>query len=1001
MSSMSDNKLKLTGKEYWRSLDQLDDSPEFRKFLEQEFPEVAGEAGNGISRRKFLTLMGASAALAGLAGCRRPVEKIIPYVQQPEEIVPGIPTYYATTMPFGSSAYGLVVECHEGRPTKIEGNKLHPSSLGRSNAFMQAEILNLYDPDRSDKVLHNGVESSWDDFVSFWREQLAQFNETNGEGLAILTEPFSSPTLSRLGKDFKKNFPRALFTAYEPVNDQNILEGIYNATGKREWLRPDYHYDKAKVILALDCDFLQIENEAVTAATRFAEGRRITNDHTEMNRLYAVEPDFTTTGAMADHRMRLPRGAIGEFIAKLILALKDLGLKIPFPGVPSEYDQSPLDSKWIATVAKDLYENQGQSLIVGGRFLSALDHQWIFLINAALENPGKTVDYHAPVDTHLSDHDEFTRLIDDMNAGRFDTVVILGGNPVYWGISDLGFAPALKKVRHTVHLASHVDETSRLIEWHLPKAHFLESWGDTRSLDGTAGAIQPMIEPLLGGRSNIEVLNVVISGKDKRGYDLVRETWRNIIEGNFEKGWRRLLHDGVFAGSSHTPANNIGISYPPIVGLGEYVWPHFKDSLELTFQPSPAVYDGRYANNGWLQELPHPTTKLTWDNAACLSPKTAKESNVENGDVVRLSNEHGEVEIPVWIVPGQANYTVSVSFGYGRTSAGRIGDNVGVNTYPLRPKDNSYFASGVKITKTGKTHKLASTQDHGAMEGRPIVREATLDEYRRNPEFAREMVEHPPLAGIYPEHDYSRGYQWGMSIDLNACIGCNACTIACQSENNIPVVGKDRVLEGREMHWIRIDRYFTGETDNPEMVFMPVACQHCENAPCEQVCPVAATSHDSEGLNVMTYNRCIGTRYCSNNCPYKVRRFNFFNYTKDTPEIVRMAMNPDVTVRFRGVMEKCTFCTQRISRAKIKAKQERRDVRDGEITTACQQACPANAIVFGNINDPKSEVAKSRNQKRGYGLLAELNMRPRNTFLARIRNPHPDLKDHVPGSDEL
>ena len=989
---MSRNKKNLTGKEYWRSLDQLADTPDFRKFLEQEFPEVASDNGSGISRRKFISLMGASLALAGLAGCRRPVEKIIPYVQQPEEVVPGVPNYYATSMPFGSTAYGLVVECHEGRPTKIEGNELHPSSRGRSNGFMQAEILNLYDPDRSQNVLKNGVKSSWKDFVAFWNGQFESIAAARGGNMAILTGEFSSPTLARLARSLRGKLPQAQFITYEPLAE----------AGQSGDYRFDCHYDKANVILALDADFLGTESENIKAASRFADGRRLSDTNDRMSRLYVVEPDMTITGAMADHRLRVPRSAMAGFLSALIYELNGLGVSIPGGSANKLFDQ-----KWLTTVAGELAANRGRSIVIAGR--SFQHNDMIRIINEALGNIGETVTLNtAPVDTastlSFSAANNLKMLEDQIEAGTIKTVICAGCNPVYDSPGGMRLGQLLGKVENLIHFGSHVDETGREAAWHIPRAHFLEGWGDTRSTDDVLGIIQPMIEPLFGGHSDVEFYNLLAGGGDKKGYDIVRETWGEILRGgNFEKTWRRVLHDGVYLSEKsrgsvpRLGSNEIDGAIAALDKAAKGATkPSSADNLEVTFQPSPSLFDGRYGNVGWMQELPHPITKLTWDNAACISPKTARELNLQNGDVVKVSNQNGEIEIPAWIVPGQIDYTISLTCGYGRTAAGRVGNGVGINVYKLRSGVKDYFAAGAKITGTGRRVKLASTQDHGAMAGRPIVREASLDEYRKDPEFAREMVEHPPLEGIYPEHDYSQGYQWGMTIDLNACTGCNACTIACQSENNIPVVGKERVLEGREMHWIRLDRYFTGETDNPEMVFMPVACQQCENAPCEQVCPVAATVHDREGLNVMTYNRCIGTRYCSNNCPYKVRRFNFFNYTKDLPEIVRMAMNPDVTVRFRGVMEKCTFCTQRISRAKIKAKGEGRSVVDGEITTACQQACPAGAIVFGDINNSQSKVAATKMNKRSYGLLAELNLRTRNTFLARIRNPHPDLIDYEP-----
>jgi len=1003
---MSEKMKNLQGKDYWRSLDQLADTPEFRRFLEQEFPGDAPEFSGSLSRRKFLSLMGASLALAGLAGCRRPVEKIVPYVSQPEEIIPGVPNYYATTMPFGSTAYGLIVECHEGRPTKIEGNPLHPSTQGRSNAFMQAEMLNLYDPDRSKRVLHNGVESSWDDFVAFWRDQLVKFEATNGEGLAILTEEFSSPTLYRLASDLRRKFRSHQFAVWSPVADQYLSGYLFGQSNAKFYC--ENLYDKASVILSLDSDFLMTENESIVAAKRFADGRRVDGPDSPMSRLYVVEPDLTATGAMADHRMRMPRGKVNFFVGALALELEKLGVKTGISDLVESSGRHDFDKDWLSALAKDLVANRGRGLIVAGRTQSAMQGV-AAVLNEALGNTGRTVRYRkiesAASLFSRSDMGKVDNIIHKAEGRNIETLIIFGGNPIYDYPGERGFhtfSGAFDEIKNIIHFSTHLNETSEKATWHIPRAHFLESWGDARSDMGSQSIIQPMIEPLYGGHGDAEFLNLLASGEDKKGYDIVRETWREILKGGeFEKKWRRVLHDGVDSENMEpdekrqVDARNLNRSYYDIAmkPTGKTL---SAEILELTFQVSPSLYDGRYANNGWLQELPHPVNKLTWDNAACISPKTAKELGLKNGDVVKVSNVAGEIEIPAWIVPGQADYTVSLAMGYGRTSAGRVGTGVGVDISPLRPNSYTYFSFGAKITKTGKTYKLASTQDHGAMEGRPIVREAGLEEYKKHPEFAKEMVEHPPLVGIYPEHDYSKGYQWGMAIDLSACVGCNACTIACQSENNIPVVGKDRVSEGREMHWIRIDRYFTGETDNPQMVFMPVACQHCENAPCEEVCPVAATVHDKEGLNVMTYNRCIGTRYCSNNCPYKVRRFNFFNYTKDMPEVVRMAMNPDVTVRFRGVMEKCTFCTQRISRAKIKAKLEGRTVKDGDITTACQQACPADAIVFGDINDPESRISKIKKLKRGYDLLAEFNTKPRNNYLARIRNPHPDLKDKEP-----
>jgi molybdopterin-containing oxidoreductase family iron-sulfur binding subunit len=582
-----------------------------------------------------------------------------------------------------------------------------------------------------------------------------------------------------------------------------------------------------------------------------------------------------------------------------------------------------------------------------------------------------------------------------MEEGKISTLIILGGNPVYNAPSDFNFSDVLENVPNSVHLSPGFDETSYKTTWHIPQSHYLESWGDCRATDGTLSVIQPLIAPLYESHDNIEVLSLITSGIEKKSYDVVYENWKNYLQsGDFDQIWRRILHDGVLAD------NQMPIVTPSVNGnaINDYLQRNpirvivpDHNNFEINFNVAPAVYDGRFANNGWLQELPDTISKLAWDNAAFMSQKTADHLGVKNEDVIVLTLEEREMALPVWILPGQAHFTISVAVGYGRTRAGRVGDNVGSSAYTIRSQQSFNVGLGLTVRKTLDTYPLANTQDHGSMEGRPLVREATLEEYSSNPNFAEEMVKHFPLVSLWDEYSYDEGYQWGMSIDLNACTGCNACTVACQSENNIPIVGKEQVKNGREMHWIRLDRYFAGDLDNPEMVHQPVACQHCEMAPCEQVCPVAATVHDDEGLNVMTYNRCIGTRYCSNNCPFKVRRFNFFNYTKDLPEIVHMVQNPDVTIRSRGVMEKCTYCIQRINVVKITAKNENRTVKDGDIQTACQQACPSEAISFGNINDPKSQVVALKQNNRTYDMLAELNIKPRTSYLAKLRNPNPEL----------
>jgi len=989
VSSVND-KAQPDGRQYWRSLDELSGKPEFKDWLHREFPQGASEWNNGWSRRNFLTLMGASLALAGLAGCRRPEEKIVPYVEAPEEIVPGIPLQYATTMTDGVSACGLVVESHEGRPTKIEGNKLHPSSRGKTDARTQAAILDMYDPDRSRFVRHDGAQSTWAEFVTFWQERFVEFDRTKGEGLAVLSEPFSSPSLAGLKREFMSRFPRARWVAWEPVADENIYAGIRLATGRD--YQPVYDYRRAKVVLSLDSDFLLTESEAVAATFGFADGRRVESEKDSMNRLYMVEPLFTTTGAMADHRLRVRAAEVGQFALALAGELQSQGLSIKGLGgvdIPSVPEGG---KSWLTPLAKDLIANRGESLVVAGRRQPAAVQALVVAINEALGNLGQTVTLIEHKDIARSSTADLTALAASMQGGQVSTLLMLGGNPVYNAPVDLDFAGAMKQVAHTIHLSSHVDETSAVVTWHINRAHFLEHWGDARAVDGTVSIIQPMIEPLFDGKSDLELAALIATGRDQRGYDLVRETWRKAIRGDFEPQWRKALHDGVLADSAIKPSGVRIDSGAVKRAINDHHWTTESKDLEVIFHPCYTLGDGRQANNGWLQELPDPITKLSWDNVATMSVQTARDLGVKNENLVTCTLGGREVTLPVWIVPGQTTGTVGIALGYGRTNAGRVGSTVGVNTYTMRSRTAPYFGFGLSVMLTGRSYELANVQDHGAMEGRSIVREATLGEYREHPEFAKEAVEHPPLVSLWDDRPYDKGYQWGMSIDLSTCTGCNACTVACQSENNIPIVGKEQVRNGREMHWIRIDRYFTGDVDQPDMVHQAMGCQHCENAPCEQVCPVAATVHDKEGLNTMVYNRCIGTRYCSNNCPYKVRRFNFFNYTKDYPEIVKMAQNPDVTVRSRGVMEKCSYCVQRINRVKKTAKLEDRTVRDGEIMSACQQACPADAIVFGNVNDPESRVSSLKKRNRDYALLGELNTKPRTTYLAKLRNPNPDIK---------
>jgi len=1010
---------------YWRSLAQIEDRPESRAFLEREFPEGASELPEGVTRREMMMLLGASLSLAGLAGCRRPVEEIVPYVNAPEEVVPGIPRYYATTMPFRRSAYGLIVESHEGRPTKIEGNPSHPSTLGASGSLVQASVLGLYDPDRSPSVTQQGTRRSWSDFAAAWGQLAEAHAADGGAGLAVLSESFSSPTLARLAAGLRARYPRLQWATYEAVSDENRLAGLRSATGRDLDLM--LRLDRASVILALDADPLLTDPEMIRHTRGFAAGRRAgapggapsTGSGQAMNRLYAVEGVYSLTGAMADHRLRLESRQIAPFLAALAarLAPPAAGAGSMAAGVPG------VDPRWIDALAKDLLANRGNGLIVAGERQPAAVHAAVCALNTHLGNTGRTVSYYETTDAALPSVSSLASLVSAMMEGAVRTLVVLGGNPVFDAPADLDFGAAMAKVPHSIALGHTVDETSSRAEWHIPRAHYLESWGDARAVGGTLSVVQPLILPLFGGRSAVEVLGLMAAGQDRPGYDIVRETWQPILgEAEFDRSWNRVLHDGFLAGSA-LPEVVPDLTGEPFAELARAIGSRRGDAgspggLEIVFLPSPWLHDGRFANDGWLQELPDPLTKLAWDNPALVSPETARTLGLASEDVVRLDYAGRALELPVWIQPGMADGVVALTLGYGRLHAGRIGSGVGFDTFTVRASQAPGFDAGVSLTGLGRRHPLSATQEHGSMEGRPIVRESTLAELRSEsasppagadsahagdaprapggggvPGALGVFAEDPHHFSLWKEHTYDQGHQWGMTIDLNSCIGCNACMVACQSENNVPVVGKVQVSKGREMHWIRVDRYFSGEpSGSPEVVFQPVPCMHCEDAPCEQVCPVAATVHDGEGLNVMVYNRCIGTRYCSNNCPYKVRRFNFFNFTKNTPDILQLAMNPDVTVRARGVMEKCTYCTQRINRAKIDAKLAGRALRDGDVKTACQQACPASAIEFGDLRDASSRVVNAKSDPRNYALLDELNTRPRTTYLAKVRNPNPDLE---------
>jgi MoCo/4Fe-4S cofactor protein with predicted Tat translocation signal len=952
------------GPRYWQSLEELAGTEGFQEFLFREFPRQASEwEDDEPGRRKFLKLMGASLALAGLSACtRQPTETIMPYVRAPEEIVPGKPLFFATAMPVSGIATGLLVESHEGRPTKIEGNPEHPASLGATDAFSQASVLSLYDPDRSQTLTHFGDITSWSTFLGQFREALAEQKAKRGAGLRILTETVTSPSLAAQLRGVLADFPAAKWHQYEPAGAHSARAGARMAFG--EAVNTYYRVENAKVILSLDSDFLTSGPGSVRYAREFARGPE------GRPRLYAAESTPTLTGAKADHRFPMRAAEIRQFAANVLGAISGQG-----GGAP-------------VALVNDLKRNSGASLVVAGEGQPPAVHALAHAINHGLGNVGKTVIYTDSIEANPVDQLESLReLVRDMDSGAVEVLVIVGANPMYAAPADLSFAEKFSKVKLRIRLGLYNDETSELCHWHIPETHYLETWGDTRAYDGTVTIQQPLIAPLYAGKSAYELLTAFSDQPERATYDIVKGHWQDRkASADFEAWWRKSVHDGMVADSA-AATKSVSLK------SGWLDAPAPTQGLEIIFRTDPTVYDGRFANNGWLQELPKPLSKLTWDNAALIGPGTAQRLNLQNSDEVELRYGGRTLKTAAWILPGHPPESVTVHLGYGRTRAGRVGNGAGFNAYRLRTSSAPWFGSGLEIRKTGDVYALAPTHGHWRMEGRHPVRSATLAEYRADPEVIQKIEEEPPKTlTMYPEVAY-KGYAWGMAIDLDACTGCSACVVACQAENNIPVVGKDQVSRGREMHWIRVDRYYEGDDlDHPSTHFQPVPCMQCENAPCELVCPVAATAHSSEGLNDMTYNRCVGTRYCSNNCPYKVRRFNFFLYSDFVTESVKMQKNPDVTVRSRGVMEKCTYCVQRINAGKIEAEKQDRPVRDGEIRTACEQACPSRAIVFGDINDKNSVVAKWKAEERNYSLLGELNTRPRTTYLASLRNPNPEME---------
>jgi MoCo/4Fe-4S cofactor protein with predicted Tat translocation signal len=991
---------------YWRSLDELAQTPEFRAMAEREFPGEDFDRLPPATRRQFLKVIGASLGLAGLTACRWPKQEIVPFAHRPEDRTPGVPNEYATSMELGGVALGMVVTSFDGRPIKAEGNPRHPDSLGALSAIAQGTVLQMYDPDRSRRLLYRkgGQEyvKTWEEFGAFARERFAG----SGEGVAVLAEPSSSEALRGQRKRFLSRLTGARWYEYEPLSRDNEREGTRFAFGRPLRIHP--HLDRVRVIACFDADPFFEHPAALRLARRFVEARR--PEGGLMPRLWVAESVHTLTGGRADRRLALPSSQVPRALAAVARRLAEAhDIRLPEP-LRRTCAGASFDADFISDLARDLAEHRGKGVILVGPRQAPEVHALALALNGALGNAGTGVTYTEELDPDRPTHQAaIAELVGRMGSGEVKTLLVLGGNPVYDAPRHLGFAEALAKVGESVHLGLYDDETSRSCGWHLPRAHHLEAWGDGHAFDGTWTFQQPLIAPLFAGRSPTELLATVLGDQAVDGHDLLRAAVaERLPETAAEEPWRELLHDGTAVGSAWaevTPRlDGAGLvqaadSLGDRLGMPEPT----AEALELVLPPDSKVYDGRYANNAWLQELPDAITKITWDNALVLSPRTARELSLASGDVVRVRVGEDAVEAPVWVLPGVAAYCGTLALGYGRTAAGKVGDGVGVDAYALRSSGAMHLRTGVTLERTGRHHTLATTQNHWAIDtlgfearserSRELVREATVERFREEPAVFTEMVEHPPLSQLWEPFPYE-GEQWGMAIDLNACIGCNACTVACQAENNVPVVGREQVIRQREMHWIRVDRYFKtphevgpADVDDAEMVFQPVPCMHCENAPCEEVCPVGATQHTPDGLNAMAYNRCIGTRYCSNNCPYKVRRFNFFNYHRHLAELSKMQMNPEVTVRSRGVMEKCTYCIQRIENVRITAHNERRPIEDGEIVTACAQTCPTRAITFGNVNDPESAVAKLRQDPRAYTILGELNVRPRTHYLGRLQNP--------------
>jgi MoCo/4Fe-4S cofactor protein with predicted Tat translocation signal len=973
LQSLREKLASGNGPQFWRTLEEAAESEELHDYIEQEFPGLSGQVPQGVDRRSLLKVMGASLALAGAAACtKQPKELIVPYVRQPENIIPGMPLFYATAMPMQGYSRGLLVESHMNRPTKIEGNPDHPASLGSTGIFEQASILNLYDPDRSQTVMREGRISTYSEFTGVFSTAAQGITERKGEGLAILTGVTTSPTLIAQMQTLRTLSSAAKWYVHEPSVNPAISSAARKIAGKNAFV--SYDLSKADVIVSLDADFLTTGPASIVYSKQFS-ARRAVEGGNKRNRYYAIESTPTVGGSIADHRLPVKSSQIAVVAYQLA---KALGVAAP--------DVAGAAPSWLNALVQDLQSAKGRSVVIAGEFQPESVHLAAHAINAALGNVGQTVivlEGVEPASTYSTEE-----LVNDLNNGHIETLLILGPNPVYTAASTLNFKDAIRKPRLVVRLGQMFDETSLFSHWHIPEAHYLETWSDSRAFDGTITIQQPLVEPLYGSKSAHEILSILVGKPDQSSHDAVKSYWQTQYKAaDFQTFWQRSLHDGwVNAPKSGilNPSGSIALPALPAIDA---------NAVEIVFRPDSTIGDGTWSNNGWLQELPKPQTKMTWDNVVLVSPKDAQAQKISGADLVEVTVDGKTIKGPAWIAPGLPEGSFTITFGYGRSGSGRVGNEIGYDAYSLQNAAAPFFTTGT-AKGTGVHYRIANVQETQTMAGRAPVRAADLSEFQEHPNFPTTEEEFKPLTQDQNEYELwpYTGYKWGMAIDLNVCTGCSACIIACQSENNIAVVGKDQVARGRHMHWIRVDRYYHGNLDNPAVYNQPVPCMHCEQAPCEVVCPVAATVHSDEGINEMVYNRCVGTRYCSNNCPYKVRRFNFYLYSDWNTESLYGMRNPDVTVRSRGVMEKCSYCIQRIQENKIKTEKEGRSIRDGEVLTACQQVCPTNAITFGDLNDKTSKVAQLQALQRNYNLLDDLNTRPRTTYLGYVRNPNEALK---------